>query len=82
MAMEAPNRSISCDMVALGMGVTLAHPLVARDCLHRDVLVLPFKPDILFPTYVIWLTTQARTRLAEEFIETLRGFYREAFAAV
>ncbi|MEG5262859.1 LysR substrate-binding domain-containing protein [Pseudomonas sp. JDS28PS106] len=81
MAVEAQYSAINCEMVALGMGVTLAHPLVARDYLHRDVVVLPFKPDILFPTYVIWPTHQARTRLAEEFVETLRGFYRDSFAA-
>jgi hypothetical protein len=37
----------------------------------------PFKPQILFPTYVIWPMAQARTQLAEEFVETLRAYYRE-----
>ncbi|HEY0286052.1 MAG TPA: LysR substrate-binding domain-containing protein [Pseudomonas sp.] len=77
MAVEAQYSAINCEMVALGMGVTLAHPLVARDYLHLDVVVRPFRPDILFPTYVIWPTAQARTRLAEEFVETLKAYYRE-----
>ncbi len=76
MAVEAQYSAINCEMVALGMGVTLAHPLVARDYLHREIVVRPFKPDILFPTYVIWPTAQARTRLAEEFVDTLKAYYR------
>jgi DNA-binding transcriptional LysR family regulator len=79
MAVEAQYSAINCEMVALGMGITLAHPLVARDYLHRDVVVRPFRPDILFPTYVIWPIAQARTKLAEEFVETLKAFYRDAF---
>lgn len=80
MAVEAQYSAINCEMVALGMGITLAHPLVANDYLHRELVVLPFRPDILLPTYVIWPTAQTRTRLAEEFVETLKGFYRQAFA--
>lgn len=79
MAMEAQYSAINCEMVALGMGVTLAHPLVARDYQHREILIRPFKPDILFPTYVIWPQAQARTRLAEEFVEILKDFYRNTF---
>jgi DNA-binding transcriptional LysR family regulator len=75
MAVEAQYSAINCEMVALGMGITLAHPLVARDYQHRDIVIRPFKPDILFPTYVIWPAAHARTRLAEEFVETLKDFY-------
>lgn len=80
MAIEAQYSAISCEMVALGMGITLAHPLVARDYQHRDIVIRPFKPDILFPTYVIWPVAPMRTKLAEEFVDTLRAFYRETFA--
>ena len=79
MAVEAQYSAINCEMVALDIGITLAHPLVARDYAHRGIVVLPFRPDILFPTYVIWPAAAARTRLAEEFVETLKGFYRESF---
>lgn len=75
MAVEAQYSAINCEMVAHGMGITLAHPLVARDYLHRDIVVRPFRPQILFPTYVIWPSAQNRTKLAEDFIETLKGFY-------
>ena len=81
MAVEAQYSAINCEMVALGMGITLAHPLVARDYLHLNVVVRPFRPNILLPTYVIWPITQARTRLAEEFIETLKRYYREVLRA-
>jgi DNA-binding transcriptional LysR family regulator len=79
MAVEAQYSAINCEMVALGMGITLAHPLVAQDYRHREIAIRPFAPDVLFPTYVIWPPMAARTRLAEEFIDTLKTFYREAF---
>ncbi|CAG8863376.1 Octopine catabolism/uptake operon regulatory protein OccR [Pseudomonas fluorescens] len=77
MAVEAQYSAINCEMVALGMGITLAHPLVARDYAHRDIVIRPFKPEILFPTYVIWPTAQARTRLTEEFVDTLKAYYKD-----
>ncbi|SEQ16458.1 DNA-binding transcriptional regulator, LysR family [Pseudomonas sp. NFACC02] len=82
MAVEAQYSAINCEMVALGMGVTLAHPLVAADYQHREIVIRPFKPDILFPTYVIWPPAHARTRLAEEFIETLKMLYETTFKSV
>ena len=77
MALEAQYSAINCEMVAHGMGVTLAHPLVARDYLHRDIVVRPFRPAIPLPTYVIWPHAQSRTRLAEDFIDTLKAHYRD-----
>ena len=68
--------AINCEMVALGMGITLAHPLVARDFRHRDIVIRPFVPQILFPTYVMWAPAQTRTKLSEEFVDTLKAFYR------
>jgi DNA-binding transcriptional LysR family regulator len=76
MTVEAQYSAINCEMVALGMGITLAHPLVARDYGHRDIVIRPFVPQILFPTYVMWASAQARTKLSEEFVDTLRAFYR------
>ncbi|EXF95901.1 LysR family transcriptional regulator [Pseudomonas fluorescens HK44] len=77
MAMEAQYSAITCEMVAQGMGITLTHPLVAKDYLHRDIVVRPFRPEVLFRTYVIWPNAQNHTHLAEEFIETLKGYYRD-----
>jgi DNA-binding transcriptional LysR family regulator len=82
MAVEAQYSAINCEIVALGMGVTLAHPLVAKDYRHRDIVIRPFRPDILFPTYVIWPTAQTRTQLAVEFVDTLKAYYRDAVDAV
>ena len=76
MTVEAQYSAINCEMVALGMGITLAHPLVARDYRHRDIVIRPFVPQILFPTYVMWASPQARTKLSEEFVDTLKAFYR------
>jgi len=77
MAVEAQYGAINCEMVAHGMGITLVHPLVARDYLHREIVVRPFRPDILLPTYVIWPHTENRTLLAEDFIDTLKAYFRQ-----
>jgi DNA-binding transcriptional LysR family regulator len=82
MAVEAQYSAINCEMVALGMGVTLAHPLVAKDYLHRDIVIRPFRPDILIPTYVIWPTTPTKTQLAKEFVDMLKAHFRDAVGAV
>jgi DNA-binding transcriptional LysR family regulator len=79
MAMEAQYSAINCEMVALGMGITLAHPLVAEEYKHRTIVIRPFEPPIFFPTYVIWPTQEARTQLAKEFVDTLKVFYRDTF---
>ncbi|WP_455887240.1 LysR substrate-binding domain-containing protein [Pseudomonas rustica] len=76
MAVEAQYSAITCEMVALGMGITLAHPLVAYDYLHRDIVVRPFRPDIPFPTYVIWPNAQNHTQLAEDFIQTVKEYFQ------
>lgn len=82
MAVEAQYSAINCEMVALGMGATLAHPLVAADYQHREIVIRPFKPEILFPTYVIWPPAHTRTKLAEEFIAMLRIFYETTFKSL
>lgn len=75
-AMEAQYGAICCEMVAMGLGVTLVHPWVAREYLHREVVVRPFEPSILLPIYVIWPAAHARTRLADEFIQTLQEHFQ------
>lgn len=74
LAIETQFGATCCEMVAVGLGITLVHPWVAQEYLHREVVVLPFEPHILMPIYVIWPTEHARTRLADEFIRTLQEY--------
>ncbi|MDE1179400.1 LysR substrate-binding domain-containing protein [Paraburkholderia sp.] len=73
LAIEAQYTAICCEMVRGGMGVTLAHPIVARDFAGPDVAIRPFSPDVMFPTYLLFPPNRPRERLVSAFIEVLRS---------
>lgn len=78
LSLEAQYSATCCEMVALGMGVTLAHPLVATDFVGRNVKVLPFTPSINYPNYLLYPPHGAVSKLAEEFGALVRDqFVRE-----
>jgi DNA-binding transcriptional LysR family regulator len=78
---EAQYSAICCEMVALGLGVTLAHPLIAQDFLHRPVEIRPFAPPVLFPVYLVYPPHQPKALLMLEFVAMARQCYAEEVAA-
>lgn len=78
LSLEAQYSATCCEMVKLGLGVTLAHPLVATDFVGQGVKVLPFTPSIHYPNYLLYPPHGAVPQLAEEFAALLRDqFERE-----
>jgi DNA-binding transcriptional LysR family regulator len=77
LAIEAQYTAICCEMVRCGMGVTLAHPIVARDFAGPAIAIRPFSPAVLFPTYLLFPPHRPRERLASAFVEVLRGLHDE-----
>jgi len=77
LAIEAQYSAICCEMVRCGMGVTLAHPVVAHDFAGPDIEIRPFKPSVMFPTYLLFPPHQPRDRLTLEFVELLRKEHNE-----
>jgi DNA-binding transcriptional LysR family regulator len=78
LSLEAQYSATCCEMVKLGLGVTLAHPLVATDFVGQGVKVLPFSPSIHYPNYLLYPPHGAVSQLAEEFAALLRDqFERE-----
>ncbi|MDR3095799.1 MAG: LysR family transcriptional regulator [Paraburkholderia sp.] len=71
LAIEAQYSAICCEMVRCGMGVTLAHPIVALDFAGPDIVIKPFSPAILFPMYLLFPPHRPRERLASAFVEVL-----------
>lgn len=53
-AAETPFSSLLCSMVALGMGVGIVHPLVARDYARDGVIARRFAPTILMSSYLVF----------------------------
>ncbi|MEM5338177.1 LysR substrate-binding domain-containing protein [Paraburkholderia azotifigens] len=77
LAIEAQYTAICCELVRCGMGVTLAHPVVARDFAGPDIAIRPFSPAVLFPTYLLFPPHRPRERLASAFVEVLREEHDE-----
>ncbi|SAL83457.1 LysR family transcriptional regulator [Caballeronia terrestris] len=77
LAIEAQYAAICCEMVRCGMGLTLAHPVVARDFAGPDIAIRPFSPAVLFPTYLLFPPHRPRERLAMAFTDVLRAEHDE-----
>ncbi|WP_229722488.1 LysR substrate-binding domain-containing protein [Xylophilus rhododendri] len=56
-----------CQMVALGMGISIANPSVARSFGHLPIVQRAFEPEILFPTYLVHQPGAPASLLAQEF---------------
>ncbi|MGY6158368.1 LysR substrate-binding domain-containing protein [Paraburkholderia strydomiana] len=82
LAIEAQYTAMCCEMVRHGMGVTLAHPIVARDYAGPDIAIRPFVPATRFQTYLLFPPHRPRERLALAFVEVLRGLHDELLAEV
>ena len=77
LAIEAQYTAICCELVRCGMGVTLAHPVVAHDFAGPDIAIRPFSPAVLFPTYLLFPPHRPRERLASAFVDVLREEHDE-----
>jgi DNA-binding transcriptional LysR family regulator len=80
LSLEAQYSATCCEMVKLGLGVTLAHPLVATDFVGQGVKVLPFSPSIHYPNYLLYPPHGAVSQLAEEFAALLRDQFEREIA--
>jgi DNA-binding transcriptional LysR family regulator len=80
LAIEAQYAAICCEMVRCGMGLTLAHPVVARDFAGPEIAIRPFSPNVLFSTYLLFPPHRPRERLAMAFVDVLRKEHEEVLA--
>lgn len=71
LAYESHFAAAICHMVSCGMGVSVANPLVARNYGDR-ITMLPFTPDIDFPTYLIYPLNSPMNMLARAFASAIR----------
>ncbi|MFM0289441.1 LysR substrate-binding domain-containing protein [Paraburkholderia megapolitana] len=82
MAIEAQYTAICCEMVRCGLGVTLAHPIVAQDFIGPGIAIRPFSPAVMFPIYLLYPPHQPRSHLTQEFVEVLRKTHDDRLAAM
>lgn len=64
---EASNGVVVCQMAALGLGVALADPFVARSSPAPQMVIRAFAPAIPLPYGVFFPTWQPRSALVEDF---------------
>lgn len=63
----------ACALVARGLGVAIVDPFTGRDYRREGIVILPFEPRILYTFRVIRPKFRERSRLADAFMDGVRG---------
>jgi DNA-binding transcriptional LysR family regulator len=66
---ESPFAAAICHMVSLGLGISIANPVVAADHAHLGIVARRFSPEIVFPTYLVHQIGRPMGVLANGFAE-------------
>ena len=78
--LETPHGSIICSLVALGLGVSIVNPLVARDILHAGIVTRPFKPAVTYSAVMLFPRHRPPSAIAGRFAEAMREQLAEELA--
>jgi DNA-binding transcriptional LysR family regulator len=78
---ETPYGATICQMVGLGLGLSIVNPIVARDYLHTGIHMRPFRPAIRCQSFLLMPKHRPRNALADRFTELLRLMLRKEEAA-
>ncbi len=70
--LETSYSSITCSLVAQGLGVAIVNPLAALDYRNAGILARPFLPAIKHSGFVIYPRDRVADRLISGFIETIK----------
>lgn len=77
MHFETPYGATICQMVGMGLGVSIVNPLVARLYRHTGIQVRPFHPRVPFVSYLLL----ARNRPANKLVDRFNALIAEVIAA-
>ncbi|MDH6590210.1 DNA-binding transcriptional LysR family regulator [Variovorax sp. TBS-050B] len=67
MHFETPYGATICQMVGLGLGVSIVNPLVARSYRHTGIVVRPFAPRVPFVSYLLLSRHRPSNALVDRF---------------
>lgn len=70
--LETPYSTITCSLVAQGLGVAIINPLAAQDYRHMNVVMRPFRPSITHTARLIYPKGRPENRLVASFVEILK----------
>ncbi|RAU48045.1 MULTISPECIES: LysR substrate-binding domain-containing protein [unclassified Pseudomonas] len=79
--LETPYAATVCSLVALGLGVSIVSPMVAREYLHLGVETRPFEPQIRFSTYLLLPEDRPQSLLSQRFSVLIEHMLTEASKA-
>lgn len=71
MAAESQSASVLCAMVANGLGLTIAHPLMALENRYKNIVFRPIDFDIPIDVELLTASQRHLSRLATEFIKVM-----------
>ncbi|MGY8635456.1 LysR substrate-binding domain-containing protein [Bradyrhizobium sp. 14AA] len=72
MTLDTPYSSITCSLVAQGLGVAIVNPIAAQDYQHMGVVIRPFRPSIKHSAMLIYPRESREDRLVSSFVEVLK----------
>jgi DNA-binding transcriptional LysR family regulator len=70
--LETPYSTITCSLVAQGLGVAVVNPIAAHDYRHMGVAMRPFRPSIKHTANLIYAKGRPENRLVASFVEILK----------
>jgi len=80
--LETPYSSITCSLVAQGLGIAIVNPIVAHDYRHMGIVTRPFLPKVGYTATLIYPKGRPESRLVSSFVETLKLVTREDLLAL
>jgi len=72
LTLETPYSSITCSLVAQGLGIAIVNPIAAQDYRHMGVVARPFRPSIKHSATLIYPEGRREDRLVSSFVEILK----------
>ncbi|MFY1663222.1 LysR substrate-binding domain-containing protein [Pseudomonas sp. Pseu.R1] len=75
---ETPYAATVCSLVALGLGVSIVSPMVAREYLHMGIETRAFTPQIRFSTYLLLPEDRPQSLLSQRFSVLIEEMLTEA----
>lgn len=80
--LETSYSSITCSLVAQGLGVAVVNPLAALDYRHTEIVTRPFLPSIMHYGYLIFQKGRRSDRLITSFIDILKTSLQDDLKAL
>ncbi|KJF65748.1 LysR substrate-binding domain-containing protein [Rhizobium nepotum] len=71
--LETSYSSITCSLVAQGLGIAIVNPLAALDYRHAGLVTRPFRPEIRHSGHLIYPKGRPNNRLVSSFVDCLKA---------